>query len=180
MAAPSVSDLRAGRLDAQFRATSQKLWKALSGDDRHDATAQRLEKTAVERFGELVDAIAGLDPTSRGFLLSITDASRVAFRKNLGGHVERLVSAATAVQLGLLLEWIEDADASKPIEDRSLSLWRCIQRSHGTEGDANPVDSQLDEFVDLKARSFVETLEQLGAPLLEQTRRQAGLFHETG
>lgn len=168
---PSVGRLLSGEIDAEFAAASQRLHAAFGDEAARRSTEERLRVAVEERFAGMVGESSNLDNDSRGRLLEVSPEHRESFEAKLRGQLERTIDAAAATQLDLMLRWINDPEASRRLDAESLSLWHAV-----AEGDeASLSDEALDAFVDLKARHLVEELERLGAPVLERTRRQAGL-----
>jgi len=168
---PSVSRLLAGDVDAEFVAASQQLHAAFGDETARRITEERLRAAVEGRFAEMVGETSSLDGDSRGRLLEVSAAHRESFEAKLRGQLEQTIDAAAATQLDLMLRWINDPEASRQLDAESLSLWHAVAESE----DAAVGQEALDAFVDLKARHLADELERLGAPLLDSTRRQAGL-----
>ena len=112
------------------------------------------------------------DPASRSKVLDIQDVHRELYQTKLEGYLERFEKTAAAVQLDVMLAWLENPDVSATVEGQSLSLWARIQKQLGA-GDNG--DVPFDEFVNLRATRLVEELAARDVPLLERATREARL-----
>lgn len=171
--APAVSDIVAGRVDERFAATSRKLYELLNEEARREQTERRLRTAVEERFAELVaKELTEFGADARASVLNIPAGHRALYETKLQGHLERFLRTGAAVQLELMLSWLEDPGAGATVRQQSLSLWRRLQqRLGGQETDGVP----FEEFVNLRAVKLVETLDGLGAPVLDRAKQEAGL-----
>lgn len=170
--APSIESLLAERVDPAFLKASREIHTSLGDSDARVRTEDKLRRAVEERFIELVDEQTQLDGSSRSKVLAITDVNRESFEIKLRGYIERFIDSASAAQLSLMLRWLRDPEASRQVEEESLSLWRSIGAAL-VGGSAE--DERIEQFIDLKAASLAQRLERMGAPLLSRTEQHAGL-----
>ncbi len=168
---PAIDDILGGEIDPLFASASHAVFAALGDERARQRTEEHLRQAVEERFLELVAEQTDLAGLSRARLVDITDDNRASFELKLRGYVESYIDTASATQLDLMLQWLRDPDASRQVAEESILLWQAIRGARGSATE----DETFDAFVDLKASSLVERLEDLGVPLLRSTVQQADL-----
>jgi hypothetical protein len=162
-----------GLVDWGFAVTSRRLSESLDGEGRRSRTGRRLRAAIEERFAELVATeLTELDEDSRKKVLTIPDAHRTLYEIKLDGYLERFLDSGATVQLVLMADWLQDPAVSATVMPDSLSLWSELQRrllSH------DAADVRFDDFVNLRARKFIERLDSLDIPILEKATQEARL-----
>jgi hypothetical protein len=170
---PNVSDILRGDVDPRFAATSRTLDDLLNGEQRRAATEQRLHRAIEQRFSDLVAVeLAEFDAGARNTVLAIADEHRRLYETKLDGYLERFEAVGAAVQLDVMLRWLEHPDVSTTLQPDSLSLWKRIQQRLHSEA---PDDGAFDDFVNLRVARLVDHLSAQHVPLLDRATREARL-----
>jgi hypothetical protein len=173
LVAPDVPQILEGQVNEGFGGTSRTLHELFDGADRRERTERRLRAEVEERFAGLVKTeLTELDEDARKKVMAIQDVHRELYETKLEGYIERFEKTAAAVQLDLMLKWLENPAVSTGVQGESLSLWARIQRQL-VAGDQ--ADVPFDEFVNLRASRLVQELAALNVPLLERATREARL-----
>lgn len=180
LVAPSAADILRGEVSPRFVTTSRQLDSLLNGEQQRAATEQRLQLAIEERFAELVDAeLTEFDVTARTKVLRVPQKHRKLYRTKLDGYLEEFESVGTAVQLDVMLRWLEHPEVASSLQPDSLSLWKRIQarlRSEDAElTDAGVTDVPFDDFVNLRVARLVQEFSTLHVPLLDRATREAQL-----
>ena len=173
LVAPDVAQILKGQVNEGFGGTSRTLHELFDGADRRERTERQLRAEVEERFAGLVKTeLTELDEDARKKVMAIQDVHRELYETKLEGYIERFEKTAAAVQLDLMLKWLENPVVSTEVQGESLSLWARIQRQL-VAGDQ--ADVPFDEFVNLRASRLVQELGALNVPLLERATREARL-----
>ena len=174
LVAPDVAQILEGQVDEGFGTTSRTLSELFNGAGRRERTERQLRAEVEERFADLVTTeLTEFDADARKKVMVIQDAHRGLYETKLGGYIERFEKTAAAVQLDLMLKWLESPAVSTKVQGESLSLWARIQRQLVAGYQAEEVP--FDEFVNLRASRLVEELAALNVPLLDRATREARL-----
>jgi hypothetical protein len=180
LVAPSAAEILRGEVSPRFVTTSRQLDALLNGEQHRAATEQRLRLAIEERFSELVDAeLSEFDATARNKVLSVAQKHRTLYQTKLDGHLQAFESVGTAVQLDVMLRWLEHPDVASTLQPDSLSLWKRIQvrlRSEEAEpAEGGLTDVPFDDFVNLRVLRLVHEFSTLHVPLLDRATREAQL-----
>ena len=180
LVAPSAAEILRGEVSPRFVTTSRQLDALLNGEQQRAATARRLQLAIEERFVELVDAeLTEFNATARDKVLRVPPKHRKLYETKLDGYLEEFESVGTAVQLDVMLRWLEHPDVALTLQPDSLSLWKRIQvrlRSEDAElVDAGLTDVPFDDFVNLRVARLVHQFSTLDVPLLDRATREAQL-----
>jgi hypothetical protein len=170
---PSVAEILRGDVDSRFAATSRTLDDLLNGERQRAATERRLHRAIEQRFSDLVAVeLTEFDATARERVLDIVDEHRRLYETKLDGHLEQFEAVATAVQLDVMLRWLEHPDVATTLQPDSLSLWKRIQQRLRSDA---PRDDAFDDFVNLRVARLVDHLSAQHVPLLDRATREARL-----
>jgi len=180
LVAPSAADILRGEVSPRFVTTSRQLDDLLNGEQQRAATEQRLQLAIEERFAELVDAeLTEFNAAARSTVLRVPPKHRKLYETKLDGYLEEFESVGTAVQLDVMLRWLEHPEVASTLQPDSVSLWKRIQvrlRSESTEPvDAGLTDVPFDDFVNLRVARLVQQFSTLNVPLLDRATREARL-----